>query len=116
MLRVGCSREASPRRLRGARPLVVLRTARIRFIDVTQHEEGIHQYFSPSPVQKCNDIFSAVHQEHKCVEVFVDIKITDAVRSEAAQREAPETETITQCKSPLNALHFPFRPDECLKA
>lgn len=62
------------------------------------------------------DIFSAVHQEHKCDEVFVDIKITDAVRSEAAQREAPETETITQCKSPLNALHFPFRPDECLKA
>lgn len=44
------------------------------------------------------------------------VKITDAVRSEAAQQEAPETETITQFKSPLNALHFPFRPDEYLKA
>lgn len=56
------------------------------------------------------DIFSAVHQEHKCVEVFVDIKITDAVRSEAAQQEALETETITQCKSPLNACIFHSGP------
>lgn len=62
------------------------------------------------------DIFSVVNQEHKCVEVFVDIKTTDAVQSEAVQQEAPETETITQFKSPLSALHFPFRPDECLKA